>query len=223
MADEPDRWITKNGKRIPIFDKRGNAGAVVLAGVVALGAVGGGTGLSAIGELTGGTTTGRSVSVRKSEGQRDAKRGDSDSAWRRFTLRERRRTPKHQAECVTSSYGEVRDYFLQHRCTSMEKILLAVEDDSGNTAVISVVWVGFTRSKDAGSFKTLMDEHGTGDITPLAGSLLDLADIHFAGHNYGSDRTGNTITIAEAETATGHLDPEVLDALAEVAAHLPKP
>ncbi|MFI9813512.1 hypothetical protein [Saccharothrix variisporea] len=223
MADEPDGWITRDGKRIPIFKKRGNAGAVVLAGVVALGAVSGGAGISTIGEVTGSTASGQSVSVRKSEGRRDAKRGDTDSAWRRFKMRERRRSPKQQAECVLSSFGEVREYFLQHRCTSMEKILLAVEDDSGNMAVISVVWTGFSRSRDAGSFKTLMDKHGTGDIAPLGGTVLDMADIHFEGHNYGSDRNGNIITTAEAETATGYLDPEVLDALAEVAAYLPKP
>ncbi|MEJ2854416.1 MULTISPECIES: hypothetical protein [unclassified Saccharothrix] len=203
-------------------NKGSNAGAVVLAGVVALGAAGGSAGISTISELTG-TTTSQSISARTTNGQQAAKRGDTNSAWRQFKMRERQRTLKQQAECVTSSYGQVQDYFLQHRCTSMDKILLAVEDDSGNTAVISVVWTSFSRSKDASGFKTLMDKHGTGDITPLAGALLNLSDIHFNGHNYGSTRSGNTITTAEAETATGHLEPEILDALAEVAAHMPKP
>lgn len=38
-----------------------------------------------------------------------------------------------------------------------------------------------------------------------------------------TDTKGSSITIAEAETATGHVDRETLDALAEVAARFPRP
>ncbi|MCP3802661.1 hypothetical protein NLX83_25640 [Allokutzneria sp. A3M-2-11 16] len=96
-------------------------------------------------------------------------------------------------------------------------------DKTGNTAVVSVVWVGLTNSNDARRFRTLMDEHGTGDITPLGAQLLGLANITFTGLRYGSDRDGSTVTIAEAENAAGsHFDHDTLDAIAEVAALLPR-
>ncbi|GAA0221677.1 hypothetical protein GCM10010492_19740 [Saccharothrix mutabilis subsp. mutabilis] len=202
---------------------KSNAGAVLLAGVVAVGALGGGAGVSTIGELTGGATGGQSVSVRKAEGRKDAKRGDADAAWRRFSMREKRRSTLQRAECVASSFGQVQEYFLRHRCTSMDSILIAVEDDSGGTALISVVWVGFATARDAGGFKRLMDKHATGDVTPLPASLLGLPATTFHGHNYGSDQDRTVVTVAEAEAATGHLPAEVLDALAETAAALPKP
>jgi hypothetical protein len=69
----------------------------------------------------------------------------------------------------------------------------------------------------------LIDVHGTGDIKPLASSLLGIADIPFTGRNYHSDRKGATLTVAEAETASGRVDSELLDAMAEVAAQLPGP
>lgn len=185
--------------------------------------LGGGAGVSAIGELTGSATSGQSVSVRKSEGRKDAERGDAGAAWRRFSMREKRRSTLQRAECATSSFGQVQEYLLRNRCTSMDKILIAVEDDSGNTAVISVIWVGFTAARAAGGFKRLMDRHGTGDITPLPAALLGLPATTFHGHNYGSDQDRTTVTVAEAESATGHLPAEVLDALAETAAALPTP
>lgn len=225
MADEPDSWITKNGKRIPIYNKRGNAGAVLLAGVVAVGALSaGGAGVSTIGELAGSASnSGQSMSVRKSEGRKDARRGDSDAAWRRFGMRERRRTPTQQAECIASSFGQVQEYFLNHRCTSMDQILIALDDDAGNTALISVVWTSFGTTRDADRFKRLMDKHGTGDIRPLPAELLALPPTTFHGHNYGSDQDRTTITTAEAESAAGHLPPDLLDALAKTASALPKP
>ncbi|WP_167976596.1 hypothetical protein [Lentzea indica] len=42
---------------------------------------------------------------------------------------------------------------------------------------MSVAWVGFRNRRDAGEFKKLIDVHGTGDITPLATPLLDLAEM----------------------------------------------
>jgi hypothetical protein len=53
--------------------------------------------------------------------------------------------------------------------------------------------------------------------------LLDLADVHFTGHHCQSRRDGTTIVIAETERTAGHVDAQVLDALAEVAVWLPRP
>ncbi|KOX35187.1 hypothetical protein ADK67_01640 [Saccharothrix sp. NRRL B-16348] len=55
------------------------------------------------------------------------------------------------------------------------------------------------------------------------GALIGLADIRFTAHHYWSETRGNTITIAESEPATGHVEPDLLDAMTEVAAQLPRP
>jgi hypothetical protein len=117
----------------------------------------------------------------------------------------------------------VQEFFLRTPCTSLDRWLLTVVDGEGDSAVVSVAWVGFRTNREVSSFKTVIDRQGSGDIRPHAASLLGVADIRFSGLNYGSETTGKVITIAEAETATGTVAPDVLDAVAEVAALLPRP
>ena len=208
-------------------DKAGGGLAVVGVAVVALGALGAGaTGAVGSGASAGsgpGVSAGESVSVRKAESKRSARKGDSEAAWRRMGVRELKRVSKQEVECVSASHDQVQEFFLRTPCTSLDRVLLAVGDGEGNSAVVSVAWVGFRKSGDVAGFKAVIDRQGSGDVRPLATPLLGLADIRFSGHNYGSETNGKGITIAEAETATGTVAPDVLDALAEVAALLPRP
>ncbi|SDM82531.1 hypothetical protein [Allokutzneria albata] len=224
-----DFYTDAQGRVRPIRGK-GKGGLVV--GAVALGivassggaiSVGGGATASEVGAAQAGSSPSLQLRARKSEGQKAARRGDAAGAWQRMGLRQLRRTARQQAECVTASYGQVREFFARHRCKSLDRMLFPVADKTGNIAVVSVVWVGLVNSNDARKFQTLMDEHGTGDITPLGARLLDLANVTFTGLRYGSDRDGNTVTIAEAENAAGsRFDHDTLDAIAEVAAYLPR-
>jgi hypothetical protein len=59
-------------------------------------------------------------------------------------------------------------------------------------------------------------------VKALGTAHVGLPDVAFTGANYGSDRDRTTVAVAEAEVATGYVTPEVLDALAEVAAQLPR-
>ncbi|WP_433273937.1 hypothetical protein ACQPZF_20375 [Actinosynnema sp. CS-041913] len=223
MAGSGGRRIGGAGGGSSKGSRKGSAaGTLVLAGVIALTAVNAG-GVGGLGGAGGGGAGGQSVSARKADGQKAAKRGDAEGAWRRFGMRGLRKTPKQAAECVVSSFGRVREYFEANRCSSMDRMLFAVGDAAGNSAVVSVVWVGFAGRGDAAGFKSLIDVHGSGDVRPLGGALLDLGDITFTGRNYGSDRDGDTVVVAEAETVSGVVDAAVLDALAEVAAYLPRP
>ncbi len=213
---EPDRWITKNGKRIPIRGKRGGSGVVVLAGALVLGvALGSGGVLGG-----GGTATNPSV---KADAVKEAKKGKTDEALRRLGMRRLKQTRDNKTPCVTASFGRVREFFLRTPCRSLDRILFAVADDVGNTSLVSVAWVGFRSRKQVGDFKRLIDVHGTGDIKPLGASLLGMADVKFTGRYYGSDVQGSTLNVAEAEAATGHTDPDILKTMAEVMAQLPRP
>jgi hypothetical protein len=214
---EPTRWITKNGRRIPIGGGS-RSGSVLVAGVIALGAVGiGGTGGSLFG------STGPGVSARKADSEKAARKGDADEAWRRMGMRALKKTVKQDLKCVGASFGRVRDFFAHTPCTSLDRNLFLVGDATGNAAVISVAWVGFRTRGQVARFKDLIDVPGTGDITPLASSLLGLADIRFTAEHYQSESNGAVLAIAETEPATGRVDPETLEALADVAALLPKP
>jgi hypothetical protein len=197
---------------------------VLLAGLVALSAVGygGAVGLSAGGGGAGGGGSGMSVETRKAEGGDLARRGDADGAWQRMGLRGLGQTGKQQSECVESSFGGVREFLRETPCTSMDRVLFTVGDHAGNSAVIAVAWVEFSSRAEARKFQALMDASGTGDVKPLAGEAVGVADVAFTGANYGSDRDRATVTVAEAEVATGYVTPELLDALAEVAAQLPR-
>jgi hypothetical protein len=221
------RWVTINGKRVLIKSK--GAGAVV-AGVVALGvfasagggaSVAGGAGEAVVGEVGSGSSV--QLRARKSDGQKAARKGDNHGAWQRLGLRQTRQSLRQQAECLAVSFGEVRDFFTRNRCSSLDRMMFAVIDEAGNTAVVSVVWVGMANTKDARDFETLMDRHGSGDIDPLGAPVLELAEVTFTGLRYGSDRDGALVTIAEAENTGGSgFDHDTLDAIAEGAAYFPR-
>ncbi|MFD2470292.1 hypothetical protein [Amycolatopsis silviterrae] len=205
-------------------------GRLVAAAAVALVLAGGTSGvLGAGGTATEtGTTSASSANAkdlgkRTNESKKSARSGKADEALNRMGMRALKKTVKRDLKCVAASTGQVRDFFLRAPCKSLDRILLAVGDTAGNSAVISVAWTSFANRTDADAFENLEAVQGSGDITPLAGALLGLAGIHFTGHHYQSHRDGTKVIIAETETIGGHVDDEVLDALAEVAVWLPKP
>lgn len=218
------RFITKNGRRIPLDNGKG--GAAVAAVVVVLGLTGSaglGGGVGSSGSSPGGSAGSSNVAARKAEGQKAARRGDRDGAWQRMGMRRLNEKLERQWECLSASHGEIREFFTRTPCTSLDRMVIAVGDDVGNSAVVSLVWVGFRNKGDLREFKRIEDRQGSGDVHPLGAPVLGLADIAFTGLNYGVETTGTSITVAEAETATGYVDRETLDALAEVAACLPRP
>lgn len=201
----------------------GKAGAVVAAGVLAVSlTAGGGLSLGGGASTTVAESAGVNLTRAKSEGRKSARNGDADGAWRQLNMRTLKRTAKPALECVSHSFGQVRDHFVRNPCRSLDRTLFAVGDDRGNVAVVSVAWVGFRNRRDAGEFKRLIDVHGTGDISPLATPLLGLADIRFTGLNYHSRTDGTTVVIAETESASGQVSRETLDAMADMASWLPR-
>ncbi|MEU3649189.1 hypothetical protein AB0E59_37840 [Lentzea sp. NPDC034063] len=202
----------------------GKAGAVVVAGVLAMSVAAGTGGLS----VGGGASTvavdsaGVNLTRARSEGKKSARNGDADGAWRQMNMRTLKRTAKPALECVSHSFGQVRDHFVRNPCKSLDRTLFAVGDGRGNVAVVSVAWVGFRNRRDAGEFKKLIDVHGTGDVTPLATPLLDLADVRFTGLHYQSRSDGGTVVIAETESVSGQVSGETLDAMADIASWLPR-
>ncbi|PSL57519.1 hypothetical protein B0I31_102498 [Saccharothrix carnea] len=217
-------YADDRGRVRPVAGGGGRSGSVLLAGLIALSAVGygGAVGLSAGGGSGGGGGPGSSVEERAVQGGDLARRGDAEGAWQRMGLRELKRTDVQRAPCADASFGRVREFLRQHECTSVDRVLFTVGDDAGNSAVIAVAWVALASRGDAREFQDLVDAPGTGDVKALGTAQVGLAEVAFSGANYGSECDRTTVTVAEAEVATGYVTPEVLDALAEVAARLPR-
>jgi len=198
--------------------------AVIAGAVVAGGGVGVGTSLggASIGQAVD-IAAGKGIRAKKAEGKKAARKGDADEAWRRMGMRTLKKAVKQDLKCVANSFGQVREFFARTPCKSLDRVLFGIGDDQGNFVVVSVAWVGFHTRGNAREFKRLDDVHGTGNVTPLASTLLGWADISFTGHHYQSRPDGKTTVIAEAEPATGQVSDEVLDAVADVAVLLPRP
>lgn len=243
MADD---WYTdKFGRRrrIPDGDGRKNRGGgiVIAAGVAAAIGAGGVTALGGGAALEGGagiaaealpgnlagdvvdSLPGRAPSARKAEARKSAQRGKTAETFSRFKLKELKRTMKRDLKCLLNSTDKVQEFFIRTPCTSLAMSVYAVGDGHGNAAVLSVAWVGFRTKKDAAAFERVERVQDNGDVTPLGGTLLGLADFRFTGHHYHPRPLGRTMVIGEADTATGRLDAEELNALAEVVTYFPKP
>ena len=216
MADR--RIGGKGGGSDPGPGKGGKGGGFVAAAVL-VGAVAVAGGSLPPSGRPGAAPSGKNISAAKN----GARKGDADQAWRRMGMRTLKKKAKQDLTCVASSFGQVRGFLVRHPCRSLERVLFAIGDDRGNVVVVSVAWVGFRTRRDAREFQRLEDVHGTGDITPLAGALLDLADIRFTGRHYRSRPAGSTTVVAETEPATGRVGEEMLGALADVAVLLPHP
>ncbi|MEV7094253.1 hypothetical protein AB0M80_15620 [Amycolatopsis sp. NPDC051045] len=238
---EKGHWITKDGRRIFIRDG-GRGKGVVVAAVAALAVAGGAGGVGAFGgaggagaapEVLAGNTAGdvvdslpgRSLETRRAEGRESAKRGKSKEAWSKLKFKELKRAVRRlqrEGDCVAAATDQVRDFLTRTPCTSLDRMLLAVGDGHGNAAVISVVRVGFRSKKQAKAFEKVEAVQGSGDVRPLEiAAVLGVAGVRMTGLHYKSRPEGYGMVVAEADTATGHVDHGTLDALADVAAYLP--
>ncbi|AHH99874.1 hypothetical protein [Kutzneria albida] len=195
--------------------------AVVLAGAMA--AAGGGATLGGASSTVSSidSATGRNLNAKKADAKSSARRGDAEDAWRRLSMRTIKKVLKEELACVTHSFGQVRDFFVRTPCRALDEAVFAIGDE-GSAVIVSVAWVGFRNSEHARDFQRVIDVYGTGDVTPLGGAVLGMADVHFTGQHYQSRRENSTVVIAEAEALTGHVDNDVLDTVAEVAVLLPR-
>jgi hypothetical protein len=164
--------------------------AVATAGVVAYAAITGGAGGTA-GSLVSGTSSGvgKNLMMRKVDSKKSARAGRADEAWNRLGMRTLRKAARQHAECVSHSFGEVRQFLACTRCTSLDRMLFAVGDGK-DSVVVSVSWVSFRTRVQAAQLQGLIDVHATGDIAPLGGELIGAAGIRSAGTTTTRSWTG---------------------------------
>ncbi|HEV7652770.1 MAG TPA: hypothetical protein VGP26_31830 [Actinophytocola sp.] len=214
---------------------RKGAGAVAAAGaalaIFAGGAADVGIGAGIGGDALGGSAasdsvaeslTPRDLSARTSRASRSARKGKSDEAWRRMGLKRVKRSTVQYGKCVAGSTGGVQRFLAHTPCRSLRRMLVVVGNGSASV-ITSVVWISFRTRRQAADFKRVEDVPGSGDIKPLAATVLSLGDIRFTARHYHARRKGSMVTIAETEPLGGRPSARALDAIADVAAYLPRP
>ncbi|MGW4483360.1 hypothetical protein ACWEOE_05925 [Amycolatopsis sp. NPDC004368] len=246
MAKDEGWRTLPDGRRIKIGKGKGSAGALVALGAAALvaggaglGALGGASGeaaISSVSEALSGNSAGdvvdslpgRSMKARSKAGQQDAEAGNAKKAWSRVKMKELKRKVgkklEREADCVAAASDRVRDYLIRTPCTALDRMLLTVGDGHGNAAIVSVVRVGFKTKSQAEGLRRVETVQGSGDIRPLEiAATLGLTGLHFTGLNY-QDRVVTKpagLYVAEADRAAGKVDHATLQALAEIAVHMP--
>lgn len=150
-------------------------------------------------------------------------RGEATVAWSRLGMRAAPgNTGRRDTDCGAHAFGQVGQYLRRVPCRWMDRLLFTVDDKGGNTIAIAVAWVRFGTPAQAAEFKRIDDTWGTGQIRPLPGAPLGLADIRLSGQHYASRQAGSLVVVAEAEeAAAGQLSDSFLDNLAHVAVLLP--
>jgi hypothetical protein len=213
---------------------RKGAGLVAAGAALAIfagGAADVGIGIGVGGEAIGGSAasdsvveslTPRDLPARTSRASRSAKKGRADEAWTRMGLKRLKKSAVRYAECVAVSTGRVRQFLARTPCRSLHRMLFVV--GTGHASVlVSVVWIGFRTRRQAAAFKDVEDIPGSGDIRPLAATVLGIGHIEFTAQHYHARPRGSTVTVAEAEPLSGRPSGQALDAIADVAAYLPRP
>ncbi|WP_447006831.1 hypothetical protein ACRAKI_10330 [Saccharothrix isguenensis] len=149
---------------------------------------------------------------------------DPDDIWSDTGLRVVDRATRSDGECAPHSFGQVRELLAATPCVALDRMLFTLSDDEGGTIAVFVAWVEFADANEAREFKRVEDIHGTGDITPLSGSLLQMEDVPFSALNYESDVLEDvTVVIAETEGVSGGFTAGYLDDVARVAVLTPRP
>lgn len=194
--------------------------AAATAGIVAFGGGGAGGGAASVGS-SAESGAGSVNSVARSVGKDLARKGLRREALKKLGFKIAKEAVKSELRCATASFGRVQQFFLAHPCRKLDRQVIAVGDGAGNTVAVSIVWVRMHSSEQVSQLKEVIDEHGSGDISPLGGAALGVAGLKFTGEHYDSREDGSLLVIAETEAAGGHPSDRQLDDAAHVASLFP--
>ncbi|MEU5691508.1 hypothetical protein [Actinosynnema sp. NPDC020468] len=153
----------------------------------------------------------------------DGAPGSIDGAWSGLGLAVVKRASQGNPECLSYTFGEVHQLMTVMPCVSLSRSLTTLTDGKGVTIVVHTAWVEYGTRAGAREFQRVEDIHGTGDVTPLPGALVDLADVEFSARHYASTVTDTTTVLAETEAVAGAPTDHLLHEVAEIAVLAPRP
>ncbi|HEY0500950.1 MAG TPA: hypothetical protein VGD48_34760, partial [Kutzneria sp.] len=74
------------------------------------------------------TAVQQSAETRTANGKDSAAKGDDAKAWQRMAMREIKKVVRRQLRCAVQSYGQVRTFFTQTPCDSLNQALFELGD-----------------------------------------------------------------------------------------------
>ncbi|MFC4005263.1 hypothetical protein ACFS2C_26330 [Prauserella oleivorans] len=210
--------------------------AAATAGALAIGTTGG---LGGLGAGTAGSAAdvvlSQALRASVQTATKQAARGRVNAALNTLNLRRVARSVRsgvkdgieHAAECVTWSYGQVREFFAANPCRGLTRRLVVVADEAGNHIAVSIAWVRMPRANQARELRDLVDTQGTGSVTALGAAGARIGNGAFTGEAYTSDLTRRgRLVISEAALLDGEPDSGTLatmEAATRVAVAVPPP
>ena len=103
------------------------------------------------------------------------------------------------SDCVAHSYGQVQQFFREHRCATLHRAQFEVRDSKGDVALVPVAWVEMPDEAAARSLKQLLDGGGTGNVTELSREQGRYRTVRYTGDVYTSRRDGTVVVNAQAQ------------------------
>ncbi len=119
--------------------------------------------------------------------------------------------PDAGRDCVTVSYGQVRDWFRDHPCERVVRGLYTT--NKTERALVSIIVVTMPSAERAQDLKSITDTSGTGNVSDMLrdGSAHVPGAPDVAGESYASDVTGRNVTVVEAAFFDGYRNRSLLD------------
>lgn len=105
--------------------------------------------------------------------------------------------------CDKTAYGDVKRFFASHPCRTVHRFLADLHKPRGGSVVVAVSTVDMPDAVSAKEFKTLVDEHGTGNVLELPKEFREYRKVKFTGHRYNSWIDDNLVTNIQVEPMGG--------------------
>lgn len=166
-----------------------------------------------IGGGSGAADPGVSVSESASVSVRSARtsRQKSDRTRARLSLRHPNVRATGEAtsnDCAGHATGRVQAFLVEHPCRALQRGTFSVSPSRAGRVVVVLAWVEMAADEQAAELKRLLDEPGSGTITPLDRRVT------LTGQHYRSNIDGNLVTTAEAVPVATSVPVRLLDEIA---------
>jgi hypothetical protein len=102
-------------------------------------------------------------------------------------------------DCVSDSYGDVRQFFRSDDCKWLARSYLAVSKDNLGLVLVAISRVDMRGVAAAKKYKHLVDRWGTGNVTELSRQTGPYRSVRFNGKNYISGRERTAVWNAQAQ------------------------
>lgn len=201
-------WITKNGVHIWIPADCTKQTAAVAATIVLSALAGGGVG-SATSVSGSGTRISRSESdTRANRGEPDARTSGTNDALK-ITSRLKgqgyhvtaQAEPK-QTNCEDHADGDVRAFLIEHRCQSIYRQLIEIEDKQ-NVTLLGMATIQMPNFQTAIGLKTLLDQASRGKIIQPSRDSGKYRHFSFTNSIGHTTLYGTTVTAYDGQIVSG--------------------